>query len=84
MGIALGRLRGQTPGSVCGSRWQDSWPEVEMEGEMGLKGWARALPGLLSSMTAHGPCPVGNQEPLRAVISGFKILLCLFCENGLE
>ena len=44
-----------------------------------LKGWAGTLPGLLSSMVAHRPWLVGNQEPLRAVISGVKILLCLFC-----
>ena len=44
-----------------------------------VKEWAGILPGLLSSMAAHQPWLVGNQEPLKAVISGFKILLCLFC-----
>lgn len=55
--IALGRLGGQTPGSMCGLGWQDSRPAVGMKGEMGLK-----VGGPSELHDSSWTRPVGYQE----------------------
>lgn len=41
------------------------------------EGWAGTLPGLLSCRTAPGPCPVGSQDPLGAVIRAVMRAVCV-------
>lgn len=55
-----------------------------MLGDMGLKGWAGSLSGLLSYMTAHGACPVGNQEPSKALIRVVMWSVCILKYSVLQ